>query len=750
MALNGQNIKFLQGAYANLPKDSSQVGAFYVTNDTHELFLGLDANKAPVALNRWVDVEDSFSAITSKNEYRNHPGKIYYAKAENVLCTWDGNEWVQINPDTNTSLAKVEISDGKATTTAEGQKAVEYTLTFTQKDKKGENLANPLTANLVITDEIVTSLAVDVKVGVQAAVENGTATINTVGAGSDASKSFTVAGDNGVTIEGSDSGITVKGTTYGLSAGADATVILKDHKGETAGSVQFTDDDKWIKVEKVGETNVINIAHQKADTTSKKAVAVGKNNTGTAGDIDKTNRKFTAITAVNADDNGHIIDVDTTEFVIPSSDFTLTAAATEFTYGDSKDKYTTSVTLKDNNGGNLGTADIEVAFGIEIDGKKKIVDNSADNNIIGSFYSAEIIDEKLADIEDTIEAVNAMVYCGTVDGDEHPLPGVEALVKKGDTYKASADFTLANGTQVKVGDLLIANGTEVNGFISGNISWDLIESGERADTTYNFTASNNALNLTASAGDSSSVAVQGDDLTDLTASGNTLSVAHKSVTRTDSNGTAATVAPAGKIAAVTGVSTDRAGHVNGVTTTEFTIPEADTIAVGKHYLAINRGGQVEGKIAIDDGDLTNVTSVVSGKEVTIKVNHDTIVTTTEAAPVAENEKIALDGNGKFTVVDRLENDGHGHITKVITKEIAIDKEFNTTYALSGPNDADAATASALANANAVTAKAVEYVLTDSGNQTVGSINLYSDNLALIKKTVDGDNYVGFNLQWGTF
>ena len=47
MAFNNSNIKFLQGSYDALSKlTTSLLGAFYVTNDTHEMFLGVDENKS--------------------------------------------------------------------------------------------------------------------------------------------------------------------------------------------------------------------------------------------------------------------------------------------------------------------------------------------------------------------------------------------------------------------------------------------------------------------------------------------------------------------------------------------------------------------------------------------------------------------------------------------------------------------------------------------------------------------------------
>jgi hypothetical protein len=43
------------------------------------MFLGVDATKPPVALNRWVDVKADWDAVQKTTDYKKHPGKLYYA-----------------------------------------------------------------------------------------------------------------------------------------------------------------------------------------------------------------------------------------------------------------------------------------------------------------------------------------------------------------------------------------------------------------------------------------------------------------------------------------------------------------------------------------------------------------------------------------------------------------------------------------------------------------------------------------------
>lgn len=97
-----------------------------------------------------------------------------------------------------------------------------------------------------------------------------------------------------------------------------------------------------------------------------------------------------------------------------------------------------------------------------------------------SVYSKAQIDEKL-------RGLDAMTYRGTVGttGKFTSLPTAE--VKVGDTFKfVSADYV--NGTSVKIGDIVIANGAEDSstGYITGTIQWDIIPSGDdsQKDTTY--------------------------------------------------------------------------------------------------------------------------------------------------------------------------------------------------------------------------------------------------------------------------
>ena len=118
----GKNIQFLLGTQANLEKyisgsSTAIEGTFYLTNDTHRLYVGTSAGTA-VPVNEGVITVSNIDALQHVSA---HPGEFYYVTAGNILCVYDGKQWVQINNNTDTYLAKtdtvVSLADQVATIT---------------------------------------------------------------------------------------------------------------------------------------------------------------------------------------------------------------------------------------------------------------------------------------------------------------------------------------------------------------------------------------------------------------------------------------------------------------------------------------------------------------------------------------------------------------------------------------------------------------------------------------------------------
>lgn len=109
------NIGFKLGYESKLTDASfrAENGVFYLTRDTHRLFIGNnDHSISPV--------NQGVIEVTSLPPQDGIiPGQFYYLKNDNILATFNGTQWVQINPDTQVSgiahSATENSADGKVT-----------------------------------------------------------------------------------------------------------------------------------------------------------------------------------------------------------------------------------------------------------------------------------------------------------------------------------------------------------------------------------------------------------------------------------------------------------------------------------------------------------------------------------------------------------------------------------------------------------------------------------------------------------
>ena len=152
MALENQKILFLQGTQAKLDAmTSSTVGAFYLTNDTHRLYLGMSATAAPVPVNQGVTFLANENALpnmsgASDEQKKNAAGQFYFLTDRNILCVYSNNQWVQINSDTT-------IEEVKFGTAAEEDGGVSVSLAITDTRntlKTADNLILKGNSNVTI------------------------------------------------------------------------------------------------------------------------------------------------------------------------------------------------------------------------------------------------------------------------------------------------------------------------------------------------------------------------------------------------------------------------------------------------------------------------------------------------------------------------------------------------------------------------------------------------------------------------
>lgn len=223
----GKNIQFLLGTQANLEKyikgpsasDGARAadGTFYLTNDTHRLYVGTSLGTA-VPVNEGVITVSNLDILKTVSA---HPGEFYYVTNGNILCVYTGKEWVQINNNTNTYVKAtdtvVSLADQVATITTK------YTMSDgTTPISDSWNLAVAEGVKVSIdaaTDKVILTGVVNDSFGVSAASNIATVTLRD---SFNNEKTFNVKTGNTNTM------------TVGASADGDAVVLNVKDMSNTA------------------------------------------------------------------------------------------------------------------------------------------------------------------------------------------------------------------------------------------------------------------------------------------------------------------------------------------------------------------------------------------------------------------------------------------------------------------------------------------------------------------------------------
>ena len=218
----GKNIQFLLGTQENLEKyisgsSTAAEGTFYLTNDTHRLYVGTSLGTA-APVNEGVITVPNLDALQKVSA---HPGEFYYVKAGNILCVYDGKQWVQINNNTNTYVKAtdtvVSLADQVATITTK------YTMSDgTTPISDSWNLAVAAGVKVSIdaaTDKVILTGVVNDSFGVSAASNIATVTLRD---SFNNEKTFKVKTGNTNTM------------TVGASAEGDAVVLNVKDMSNTA------------------------------------------------------------------------------------------------------------------------------------------------------------------------------------------------------------------------------------------------------------------------------------------------------------------------------------------------------------------------------------------------------------------------------------------------------------------------------------------------------------------------------------
>lgn len=499
------NVMFKRGTQSGFNNLTAyQDGCFYLTTDSHRLYVGTGNNTADlvsqsvISYRNWAAIE----ALSNKSSSSYAPGlctegQFYYAQAENILCTYSNGKWVQINPDHNddhdTYVKSINVAKNKDIKTDEqGNKQLVYDIKIqqAQKDLKGNN-ESPVTPDvsgqIVISATDLGQITTDTNVGMEVEKNDSQVYLKNNGVGANAAAKVELAGGGSVSVSADGSNkITISGvdTTYSLNTTTNTTgakASLQDQNGTTESSFAVEVDGNALIAASntIGKNGSIKLAH--ATTLTSKASYTPADATA-----DDSGNVTLLMPIVSVNEYGHVTAVGTKNITLPRDKDTKVSAVS----ADNSGKIT--VTIKDEN----TTVETPVVSGqdlyhkITVDGAEKTVYNQGD---LGAFYSSDKVDTLITAAK---SEMNAMTYCGTVTKSAF---GQITGPQKGDTYKAAESFTIGSSSSaisVNTGDLIIYNGADVAAGTAGDIAkWEVIPSGDDIDTTYNMSLNGTTIQL---------------------------------------------------------------------------------------------------------------------------------------------------------------------------------------------------------------------------------------------------------------
>lgn len=740
------NVMFKRGTQTGFNNLTTyQDGCFYLTTDSHRLYVGTGNNKADlvsqsvITYPNWAAIE----ALSNKSSSSYAPGlcsegQFYYAKAENILCTYSEGKWVQINPDHNddhdTYVKSVSVAKNTTETEKGKQLVYDVKITQAQKDLKGNNEGAPseVSGKITISAADLGQIITHTDVGIEAEKSDSKVYLKNSGVGANAAAKVELAGGGSVSVstDGSNK-ITISGadTTYSLNTTTNTTgakAALQNQNGLTEGSFAVEVDGNVLTVESntAGKNGSIKLAH--ATTLTSKV-----SYTPTDATADESGNVTLSMPTVSVNEYGHVTAVGTKNVTLPKDKDTKVSAVT----ADNSGKIT--VTMKDEHT-TIETPVVSNAVlfhTITVDGAEKTVYNQGD---LGAFYSSDKVDMLITDAK---SEMNAMTYCGTVTKSAF---GQITGPQKGDTYKAAESFTIGSGSsaiQVDIGDLIIYNGADVAAGTAGDITkWEVIPSGDDIDTTYDISLNGTTIQLNnkVNSQTAGTIAVKGAGGISVTNNGG-LSIAH---TNTVTAGVAKSTGLADRKFTIPTINYDNYGHITGLgtaTTIELPADKDTTYTLGsdaktKTVLLKNSSQVTTGSLQFTTSDNNFVVSMRNTRADRPVVDLKLATVTKEDSDSANNISYSpLSGGSEqvFTVA-KAKVDDYGRVTGFENQTITLNTD-QLTYNVS-TNVAD--------NILSVNSSLAGKV----GTAQSKSVKVKSGSLAFSK----AEDVVSVDLVWGTF
>lgn len=739
------NVMFKRGTQSGFNNLSTyQDGCFYLTTDSHRLYIGTGSNKADlvsqsvITYPNWASIE----ALSNSSSSNYAPGlcsegQFYYAKAENILCTYSDGKWVQINPDHNddhdTYVKSVSVAKNTADTVNGEQLVYDVKITQAQKDLKGNNEGAPteVSGKLTISAADLNQIATHTNVGMEAEKSNSKVYLKNSGTGANAAAKVELAGGGSVSVSyDSSNKITISGvdTTYSLNTTTNTTgakVDLQKQDGVTKGSFAVEVDGNVLTVESktAGENGSIKLAHAKSLSS---AASYTPSNATT----DASGNVTLSMPTVSVNEYGHVTAAGTQNITLPRDKDTKVSAVS----ADDGGKIT--VKIKDEN----TTAETSVVSGqvlynkITVNGAEKTVYNQGN---LGAFYSSDKVDALITAAK---AGMNAMTYCGTTTKNKFDqIKGPQ----KGDTYKAAESFIIGSGSSavnVDTGDLIIYNGDDVAAGTAGDkTKWEVIPSGDDIDTTYNLSLNGTTIQLNdeVKSDTAGAVAVKGADGISVKNDGG-LSIGHtNTVTAGSASGT-----QSGRQFTIPTINYDKYGHITGqgpATTIEFPVDKDTTYTFGSD--AANKKVSLKDSNGNTTGSLQFTTSDNSFVVSMSNTSADKPVVDLKLATVAQSNSASTNNisysplsggvEQKFTVA-KANVDVYGRVTGFVNQTITLNTDQLTYDVSTNVANNTLSVNSSLAN--------------KTGTAQSKSVNVKSDSLTFSK----AENAVSVDLVWGTF
>lgn len=747
------NVSFKRGPAANLAAAgfSAQDGVFYLTTDTHRLYVGQgDGNL--VDLNRYIQYVNNVSELAGVHAV----GDFAFCAEGNQLLVYTGTVWSQINPDTNSDTSVTAIT---TPTVVADKTGVTVSFNIQQQTIEDSNITNKADIPVsfkISADDFAT--ANEVAVGVKAEEAVGGAKVSVKGAGSDGSAVNIKGGSNvDISVVGSDITIAATDTTYELT-GSNNIITLSDGSNKHPIAVA-----SGSKITATVEDNTLTIAH----------AGLAKANAVTGDDISlDEDARFTVITGIEAAD-GHVTSYTVQEVMVPDYDNTTydfviangtnsaevqlkgsTAGAetnmeiaggtdvvvtgnadgnivnvAHKTYAavtpnkaanpenvDDGGTFTVVNGITTNNGHITGIQTKDVKLTAQKDYSPRSVAVSANNT--GSIvvdvtdaqgtkasgsadkalymtvngtkvYNQGSIEFYTKDqIDSKINGIDAMRYKGTVGGVGATVSDLPISgVAIGDTYMVATEGVYGSH-QCEIGDLLIATGTETNGVITSGLTWTYVPAGDDTDTQFELQLADNVITLR-----------------NLTATEDAGTVEIKGGDKINVSTTDGVITV--KHADLDAPKGSEAEGVKPVFGGSFTVLDSITAADG-HVTAyttkkvtLPTPDDTAGSIKVTEGhaiayhDGEGDSSVVLNNDEFITLTDDTTNNTIAighkayAVPLAAtvNAAKALNASDKFTVVTGVSRDKGGHLNGFTTQEFTLPADNNTTYSIASTDQA---------------------------------------------------------------